>query len=87
MLDHLHYFVVATSLGRIVVYKWDRKTKEKHFMHEFKNHTKAITCLNPMRALGSYIVTASLDGTVKIWCLEMMIELYSFEVHGNDAVG
>lgn len=80
LLDHMHYLVVATNLGRVLVYKWDRKSKEKHFMHEFKNHTKPITCIHPMLVNPTYIVTASLDGTVKVWCLEMMIELYSFEV-------
>lgn len=78
LLMNLPYLVISTNLGRILVYKWERKTKEKQFMHEFKNHSKPIMCLNPVKANPSYIVSASLDGSVKIFCLEEMIELYSF---------
>jgi WD40 repeat protein len=49
-------------------------------MHSFKSHTKAISSLVPAHTNENYIVTSSLDGTIKIWCLEKMIEIYSFEV-------
>ena len=67
-------------MGCIQVYKWDRNTKQKQFMHSFKSHTKAIASLNTCLFNSTYIVTASLDGSIKIWCLEKMIEIYSFEV-------
>ena len=49
-------------------------------MHSFKSHTKAIASLNTCEFNNTYIVTASLDGLIKIWCLEKMIEIYTFEV-------
>lgn len=85
LLEHIHYLVLTTNSGRILVFKWDRKSREKHFMHEFKSHTKPITCVNPMHHNQTYIVTAALDGTIKVWCLEKMIELYSFEVGQGEA--
>jgi len=72
--------VAATNMGSIQVFKWDRKTSQKQFMHSFKSHTKAISSLVPAHTNDNYIVTSSLDGTIKIWCLEKMIEIYSFEV-------
>ena len=78
LLPSLHYLVIGTNLGRIFIYKWDRKTKEMRPMHEFKNHSKPVTCLKPVKDNPTYIVSASLDGSIKIYCLEMMIELYSF---------
>jgi WD40 repeat protein len=68
-------------MGCIEVHKWDRKTKAKHFMHSFKSHTKAISTLNSASTNENYIVSSSLDGTIKVWCLEKMIEIYSFEVY------
>jgi WD40 repeat protein len=62
------------------VYKWDFKQTKKQFMHTFKSHTKAITSLKRCHTNENYVVTASLDGTIKMWCLEKMIEIYSFNV-------
>jgi WD40 repeat protein len=80
LVNGLHYLVASTNMGCIHVFKWDRKTRIKQFMHTFKSHTKAISSLNKVHANENYIVTASLDGSVKIWCLEKMIEIYSFDV-------
>lgn len=33
----------------------------------------------------TYCVTSSLDGSIKIFCLEMMIELYSFQVSESES--
>ena len=49
-------------------------------MHEFQAHTKGITTLNPCRFNDNYVVSSSLDGYIKLWCLEKMIEIYSFPV-------
>ena len=79
LFDSMHYLVIATNNGRMLVYKWDRKLPDEiKPMHEFRNHTKSITGLKKMTENRSYIVTSSLDGSIKIFCLEMMIELYSF---------
>ena len=79
-VSELHYLVISTYIGWIHVYKWDFKQTKKQFMHTFKSHTKAITSLKRCHTNENYVVTASLDGTIKMWCLEKMIEIYSFNV-------
>jgi hypothetical protein len=80
LVGSMHYLVVGTHKGKLRVFKWDRKTVQKQFMHEFQAHTKAIATLNPCRFNENYTASASLDGNIKLWCLEKMIEIYSFPV-------
>lgn len=56
-------------------------------MHSFKGHTKAITGFSLCHTNENYIVTASLDGSIKIFCLEKMIEIFSFEVWSSGESG
>jgi WD40 repeat protein len=62
----------------------DGKPQRDTFVHEFKGHSKAITGMKHMASNESYLVTSSMDGSIKIWCLEKMIELYSFQVNKQD---
>ena len=39
----MHYFVVATSLGHMQVFKWDFKLMTKQLMHTYKGHTRMVT--------------------------------------------
>lgn len=78
----MHYLVVSTTQGQIKVFKWDR-TESKQTMHSFKSHTKAISSLSKTSLNPAYIVSASLDGFIKIWCLEKMIDIYHFEVYSQ----
>lgn len=65
------------------MFKWDR-TDTKQSMGSCKpSHTKAISSLYKSTLNPAYIVSASLDGFIKIWCLEKMIEIYSFEVYSQ----
>ena len=78
----LHYLVTATRLGHLVVYKFDPSApvKKNKILHTFKGHTKAIKNLKPVKNSQSSFVSASLDGSVRIWCLDKLIELYCFEI-------
>ena len=95
----LQYLVVSSVKGRLSVYKWELKrnddtriapeVRSRQFMHTFEAHQKAITCLKPVVKNDSYVMSASLDGSIKIWDLDGMIEINTFEVHSanNDDEG
>lgn len=54
------------------------KTKRK-LIHSFTGHTKKVTSLanHPNNTM---FISASLDSTVRIWCLDKFIELYCFNL-------
>ncbi|CAI2378793.1 unnamed protein product [Moneuplotes crassus] len=54
------------------------KTKKK-LIHSFSGHAKKVTSLAAHPNNTSFI-SASLDNTVRVWCLDKFIELYCFEV-------
>ena len=56
-------------------------------MHTFSGHSKAVTGMQQSSHNENYIVSGGLDGVIKIWDLERMIEIYSFEVHTNSDEG
>lgn len=39
-----------------------------------------MTSLKPIDGKQTYFVSASLDGKLRIWCIEKMIELYCFDI-------
>jgi len=49
-------------------------------VHVFKGHSRKVTSLAPVENKNTYFVSASVDGKVRIWCLEKMIELYCFDI-------
>jgi WD40 repeat protein len=57
------------------------------FIHTFKGHTRGVTSMVAVRtrnAFGNTFVSASLDGTVRVWCLDKLISLYCFDINeGN----
>jgi WD40 repeat protein len=57
------------------------------FIHTFKGHTRGVTSMMAVRtntASGNTYVSASLDGTVRVWCLDKLISLYVFDINeGN----
>ena len=91
----MHYFVIATNYGNINVYKWDHRQGTKQFMHTFKGHSRAVTSLKLIQSNQasnfSNFVSASLDGSIRIWSLDKLIELYKFEIdqssQGNNLGG
>ncbi|CAI2378645.1 unnamed protein product [Moneuplotes crassus] len=57
------------------------KTKRK-LIHSYSGHSKKVTSLAPHPNNTSFI-SASLDNTVRVWCLDKFIELYCFEVNAG----
>jgi len=57
------------------------------FIHTFKGHTRGVTSMVAVKgnsANGNTYVSASLDGTVRVWCLDKLISLYVFDINeGN----
>ena len=45
-----------------------------------------MTSLAPIRNKSTYFVSASLDGKLRIWCIEKMIELYCFDIQMDSPV-
>ena len=64
-------------------------------MHTFKGHSRAVTSLKLIQSNQasnfSNFVSASLDGSIRIWSLDKLIELYKFEIdqssQGNNLGG
>ena len=49
-------------------------------IHVFKGHSRRVTSVTPVSSKSTYFLSASLDGKLRIWCIEKMIELYCFDV-------
>ena len=45
-----------------------------------------MTSLAPIKGKSTLFVSASLDGKVRIWCIEKMIELYCFDISTDSPV-
>lgn len=75
----MHYFVVSTSLGHMQVFKWDFKQVTKQLMHTFKGHSRSVTQMKRIRDSYSSFVSASMDGSIRVWCLDKFIQLYTFQ--------
>lgn len=72
------YFLAATSEGFIHVYKYKITRKleaQKHFMHTFERHNKAVTSISPYGDSKDLVLSISLDGHAKIW------DLSTFTLH------
>jgi len=80
LYNSLHYFVIATHIGHLLVFKWDPNQGTKQSMHTFKSHSRAVTSLKVIEKSESSFVSASMDGTIRIWCLDKLIELYCFDL-------
>ena len=111
LYNPMHYFIVSTTLGQILVFKWDyrplntqntaasgdnfsqsqnevKKADKPQLMHTFKGHSRAVTSMrlikrsvkssDPSEIYDSSFVSASLDGTIRIWCLDKFIQLHHF---------
>jgi WD40 repeat protein len=99
LFDRLHYIVLATNFGNIRIFKWDRKKRTKNYIHTLKGHSRAISSLMPIsarrkqsRGKASFVkeettfISAGLDGLIRVWCLERLIELYNYQLK-EDAAG
>jgi len=77
---NLRYFYIATSTGPITVWKMENT---KRLIHTFNGHFKRVTCLVPLLREEEQFISASLDGTAKIWSLDKFNELYSLSFDGG----
>ena len=85
MYNEMQYFAFSTYYGNINVYKWiDFKYGKKQFMHTFNNHSRVITSMRMVSTGAPTFVSTSLDGSVRMWCLDRLIELYTFEIDQSD---
>lgn len=86
------FFVTAHNSGDIHLRKLSEfKSPEFEFgpkaaqkssksIHVFKGHSRRVTSLKPIQGKSTSFVSASLDGKLRIWCIEKMIELYCFDI-------
>ena len=83
--SEMAYFVFSTFYGNINVYKWmDFKQSKKQFMHTFTSHSRAITSMRMKSFDSATFISTSLDGSIRIWDLDKLIELYCFEIDQSD---
>ncbi len=70
---HYKYFVIGTSLGNIMVYKYHDGRKK--MIHQYEGHFREVGSLteHPKDNVNLFI-SSSLDGVVKIWCLDVSIK-------------
>ena len=69
------YYYNSTSQGKIMVWKFD---KTKSPIHTFSNHFKTITQLMPLK--DDLFLSASLDGTLRVWSLSKFQQLYCLNI-------
>ena len=62
------YIVVSTELADLVVYKWDQSAQ---IVTDFKGNIKPIRSLSRHEHRVNQFLTASVDSTIRIWCLEV----------------
>ena len=48
-------------------------------MHTFKGHSRTVTSMKLIKDSYSSFVSASLDGSIRVWCLDKFIQLYTFQ--------
>ena len=72
--------MIATNLGKLTIFKFSKKKK---LIHMYDGHLKEIASIGRNSTTKSEIISASLDGTVKIWCLDVINSLAhsNIEVH------
>ena len=62
------YVVLCSEMGKLIVYKWG---KEKAVVTAFKGMTRPIKGLTRHSDRVNQFLTASVDQTIRIWCLEV----------------
>lgn len=70
-------FVTSDDPDDLKKYR-NMKTKRK-LIHSYTGHTKKVTSLTS-HPNNTMFISASLDNTVRIWCLDKFIELYCFDL-------
>ena len=80
------YFLISTDDGNIYVYKYVQSGKtetQKRLIHTYSGHNKNITHIDKMKDFPHLFMSASLDGTARVWSLETFSHLYTIEIPGT----
>ena len=80
------YFLISTDEGNIYVYKYVQSGKvenQKRLIHTYSGHNKNITHLDKIAQFPHLFMSASLDGTARVWSLETFMPLYTIEIPGT----
>ena len=75
------YFVICTKEGELSVYKMSDK---KELIITFKGQTRGISTMGRHPKISSLFLTASLEGIIKFWCLDVSFKLSNallLEIH------
>ena len=56
----------------------NREVEKPQLMNTFKGHSRSVTSMKLIRSSEASFVSASLDGTIRIWCLDRFIQLHHF---------
>ena len=75
------YFVICTQEGELSVYKMSDK---KELIITFKGLTRGISAIGRHPKISSLFLTASLEGVIKFWCLDVsfiLAETLLLEIH------
>ena len=66
-MSKFRYLVIGTSAGELRVH---RLVQDNPFITKFKEHTNTITSLKRHPNRDNQFISASLDSTLRIWCLD-----------------
>lgn len=64
-------FITGTQYGELIAWKWG--SDEKRLVHNFTGHLKTISHLMAHPTKLNLFVSASLDNTIKIWCMDVIL--------------
>lgn len=80
------YFLVATDEGNIYVYKYVQTGKvetQKRLIHTYEGHSKHVTNMMQIKNFPHLFLSASLDGTARVWSLDTFQHLYTIDIPGT----
>ena len=81
IFEKLKYFSAGTSEGRIQVFKFVQFGKTEtpqRLVHTFTGHLRGVTSVCQFKKSDSLLLSASLDGMVRLWCLNTFTHHYTF---------
>lgn len=70
-------FITGTQYGNLIAWKWGGE--DKKLVHGFSGHLKQVTQLITHPTKRNLFVSASLDCTIKVWCMDV-IRLISHQI-------
>lgn len=75
------YFLTATSFGNIFVWKYEKSSNlVKNQVHQFEGHIKKVCSLQKVDDSPGLFLSASRDGTYRVWSIKNFTSLYTLEI-------